>query len=209
MSKNFFEVKNVDFKVGGKTKVANVSFAIENEGDIICLLGPSGIGKTTILRTIAGLEKIETGAIELKGNVLSSNQINVEPENRNIGFVFQDFALFPHLNIKQNIEFSENGNKELFNKLIDNLSLKNHLSKYPHELSGGQQQRASIARAIYSEPKILLIDEPISNQDKNNKIEIIKIISDFTKDKEIVCILVSHEEINNISQVETISYNLS
>ena len=82
-------------------------------------------------------------------------------------------------------------------------------SKYPHELSGGQQQRASIARAIYSEPKILLIDEPISNQDKNNKIEIIKIISDFTKDKEIVCILVSHEEINNIAQVETISCTLS
>ena len=95
MSKNFFEVKNVDFKVGGKTKVANVSFAIENEGDIICLLGPSGIGKTTILRTIAGLEKIETGAIELKGNVLSSNQINVEPENRNISLAFQENSLFP------------------------------------------------------------------------------------------------------------------
>ena len=82
MSKSFFEVKNVDFKVGGKTKVANVSFAIENEGDIICLPGPSGIGKTTILRTIAGLEKIETVAIELKGNVLSSNQkmLNLKTE---------------------------------------------------------------------------------------------------------------------------------
>jgi len=90
MSKNFFEVKNVDFKVGGKTKVSNVSFAIENEGDVICLLGPSGIGKTTILRTIAGLEKIETGEIKLKGNVLSSNQINVEPENRNISLAFQE-----------------------------------------------------------------------------------------------------------------------
>ena len=77
MSKNFFEVKNVDFKIGGKTKVANVSFAIEKEGDIICLLGPSGIGKTTILRTIAGLETIKKGSIELKGNVLSSEKINV------------------------------------------------------------------------------------------------------------------------------------
>ena len=145
----------------------------------------------------------------LDDNIQSSIDKFIEPENRNIGFVFQDFALFPHLNVKQNIEFSENGNKELFNTLIDNLSIKNHLSKYPHELSGGQQQRASIARAIYSEPKILLIDEPISNQDKNNKIEIIKIISDFIKDKEIVCILVSHEEINNIAQVETRSYTLS
>ena len=74
MNKNFFEVKNVDFKVGGKTKVSNVSFAIENEGDVICLLGPSGIGKTTILRTIAGLEKIKKGSIELKGNILSSEK---------------------------------------------------------------------------------------------------------------------------------------
>ena len=74
MNKNFFEVKNVDFKAGGKIKVSNVSFAIENEGDIICLLGPSGIGKTTILRTIAGLEKIEKGSIELKGNILSSEK---------------------------------------------------------------------------------------------------------------------------------------
>ena len=180
-----------------------------NSGIINLVSGPSGSGKTTLLNLIAGLEKPSSGLIMLDGNIQSSIDKFVEPENRNIGFVFQDFALFPHLNVKQNIEFSGNRNKELFNTLIDNLSIKNYLSKYPHELSGGQQQRASIARAIYSEPKILLIDEPISNQDKNNKIEIIKIISDFTKDKEIVCILVSHEEINNIAQVKTRSYTLS
>ena len=180
-----------------------------NSGIINLVSGPSGSGKTTLLNLIAGLEKPSSGLIMLDDNIQSSIDKFVEPENRNVGFVFQDFALFPHLNVKQNIEFSENRNKELFNTLIDNLSIKNYLSKYPHELSGGQQQRASIARAIYSEPKILLIDEPISNQDKNNKIEIIKIISDFTKDKEIVCILVSHEEINNIAQVKTRSYTLS
>ena len=100
MNKNFFEIKNVDFKVGGKTKVSNVSFAIENEGDIICLLGPSGIGKTTILRTIAGLEKIEKGSIELKGNVLSSGKINLEPEDRNISLAFQENSLFPHYTVE-------------------------------------------------------------------------------------------------------------
>ena len=84
MTKNFFEVKNVDFNVSGKTKVKNVSFSIKNEGDVICLLGPSGIGKTTILRTIAGLEKIDNGSIELNSKILSSKKINVEPENRNI-----------------------------------------------------------------------------------------------------------------------------
>ena len=201
-------IKSLDFSYQNEEvfKDLNLNF---NSGVLNLVSGPSGSGKTTLLNLIAGLEKPSSGLIMLDDNIQSSIDKFVEPENRNIGFVFQDFALFPHLNVKQNIEFSENGNKELFNTLIDNLSIKNHLSKYPHELSGGQQQRASIARAIYSEPKILLIDEPISNQDKNNKIEIIKIISDFAKDKKIVCILVSHEEINNIAQAETRSYTLS
>ena len=201
-------IKSLNFSYQNEEvfKDLNLNF---NSGILNLVSGPSGSGKTTLLNLIAGLEKPSSGLIMLDDNIQSSIDKFVEPENRNIGFVFQDFALFPHLNVKQNIEFSENRNKELFNTLIDKLSIKNHLSKYPHELSGGQQQRASIARAIYSEPKILLIDEPISNQDKNNKIEIIKIISDFTKDKEIVCILVSHEEINNIAQVKTRSYTLS
>ena len=201
-------IKSLNFSYHSEDvfKDLNLNF---NSGILNLVSGPSGSGKTTLLNLIAGLEKPSSGLIMLDDNIQSSIDKFVEPENRNIGFVFQDFALFPHLNVKQNIEFSENRNKELFNTLIDNLSIKNYLSKYPHELSGGQKQRASIARAIYSEPKILLIDEPISNQDKNNKIEIIKIISDFTKDKEIVCILVSHEEINNIAQVKTRSYTLS
>ena len=201
-------IKSLNFSYQSEDvfKDLNLNFS---SGVLNLVSGPSGSGKTTLLNLIAGLEKPSSGLIMLDDDIQSSIDKFVEPENRNIGFVFQDFALFPHLNVKQNIEFSENGNKELFKTLIDNLSIKNHLSKYPYELSGGQKQRASIARAIYSEPKILLIDEPISNQDKNNKIEIIKIISDFAKDKEIVCILVSHEEINNIAQVETRSYTLS
>jgi len=188
-----FNDLNLDFKSG----VLNL------------ISGPSGSGKTTLLNLIAGLEKPSSGLIVLDDIIQSNNDKFVEPENRNIGFVFQDFALFPHLNVKQNIEFSRKGNEDLFNKLINKLDIASHLSKYPHELSGGQQQRVSIARALFSEPKILLIDEPISNQDKNNKIEIIEIISEFIKEKEIICILVSHEEINSYGQVHARSYNLS
>tara|TARA_A100001035_G_scaffold145249_1_gene114208 strand:- start:419 stop:1033 length:615 start_codon:yes stop_codon:yes gene_type:complete len=200
-------IKSLNFSYQSEEvfKGLNLNF---NSGILNLVSGPSGSGKTTLLNLIAGLEKPSSGLIMLDDDVQSSNDKFIEPENRNIGFIFQDFALFPHLNIKQNIEFSGNRNEELLNKLINKLSIANHLSKYPHELSGGQQQRVSIARALFSEPKILLIDEPISNQDKNNKTEIIRIISEFIKEKEIVCILVSHEEINNVP-VETKSFNLS
>ena len=187
-------------------KDLNLNF---KSGVLNLISGHSGSGKTTLLNLIAGLEKPSSGLIILDDIFQSNNDKFVEPENRNIGFVFQDFALFPHLNVKQNIEFSRKGNEDLFNKLINRLNIASHLSKYPHELSGGQQQRVSIARALFSEPKILLIDEPISNQDKNNKIEIIEIISEFIKEKEIICILVSHEEINSYGEVEARSYNLS
>lgn len=187
-------------------KDLNLNF---KSGVLNLISGPSGSGKTTLLNLIAGLEKPSSGLIILDDIIQSNNDKFVEPENRNIGFVFQDFALFPHLNVRQNIEFSRKGNEDLFNKLINRLNIASHLSKYPHELSGGQQQRVSIARALFSEPKILLIDEPISNQDKNNKIEIIEIISEFIKEKEIICILVSHEEINSYGEVEARSYNLS
>ena len=201
-------IKSLNFSYQNEEvfKDLNLNF---NSGILNLVSGPSGSGKTTLLNLIAGLEKPSSGLIMLDDIVQSSIDKFVEPENRNVGFVFQDFALFPHLNVEQNIEFSGNGNKELLNKLINKLSIKNHLSKYPYELSGGQQQRASIARALYSEPKILLIDEPISNQDKNNKTEIIKIISEFIKEKEIVCILVSHEEINHTVQIKTRSCILS
>ena len=200
-------IKSLNFSYQSEEvfKDLNLNF---NSGILNLVSGPSGSGKTTLLNLIAGLEKPSSGLIMLDDDVQSSNDKFIEPENRNIGFIFQDFALFPHLNIKQNIEFSGNRNDELLNKLINKLSIATHLSKYPHELSGGQQQRVSIARALFSEPKILLIDEPISNQDKNNKTEIIRIISEFIKEEEIVCIFVSHEEINNVP-VETKSFNLS
>ena len=103
MSKNFLEVKNVDFIVGGQTKVKNVSFSIQNEGDVICLLGPSGIGKTTILRTIAGLEKVNNGSIIINNKIVSSNKVHIEPEDRNISLAFQENSLFPHYNVEKNI----------------------------------------------------------------------------------------------------------
>ena len=199
MSKNFFEIKNVDFRDGNKTKVKNVSFSIENEGDIICLLGPSGIGKTTILRTIAGLENINKGSIELRGKTLSSEKINVEPENRNVSLAFQENSLFPHYTVKKNIILGAERNKNSktqqisFDELIDLFNITEILNKYPHEISAGEAQRASLARSLITKPDLLLLDEPLSNVDQSFKEEIQEKLKKILKSFKITTIIVTHD----------------
>ena len=196
---NFFEVKNVDFSVGGKVKVRNVSFVIEKEGDIICLLGPSGIGKTTILRTIAGLEKTKNGTIELKGNLLSSEKKHVEPEKRNISLAFQENSLFPHYTVKKNILLGaerNKGKKNLqlsFKEIIDLLDISLILNKFPHEISAGESQRASLARSLITQPDLLLLDEPLSNVDQSFKEEIQVKLKRILKKLKITTIIVTHD----------------
>jgi len=199
MTKNFFEVKNVDFIVGGKTKVKNVSFAIEKEGDIVCLLGPSGIGKTTILRTIAGLEKINEGSIKLKDKTISSNKINIEPEDRNISLAFQDNSLFPHYTVEKNILLGaerNRGKKEkniTLKEIVDLLDIFHILNKYPHQISAGEAQRASLARSLITQPDLLLLDEPLSNVDQSFKEEIQVRLKKILNKLKITTIIVTHD----------------
>ena len=199
MIKNFFEAKNVDFKIGGKIKVRNVSFSIEKEGDIVCLLGPSGIGKTTILRTIAGLEKINSGSIELKGKMLSSEKISVEPEERNIALAFQENSLFPHYSVEKNILLGADRNKEKKEKqislheIVKLLDISQILNKYPHQISAGEAQRASLARSLITQPDLLLLDEPLSNVDQSFKEEIQVRLKKILKKLKITTIIVTHD----------------
>ena len=198
MSKNFLEIDNVTFSASEKNKVRNVSLSIENEGDVICLLGPSGIGKTTILRTIAGLEKIQSGKIVLKSKILSSKDIHIEPEKRNISLSFQDNCLFPHFNVIQNIEFGATRNqrekKDLsVNEVVNFLHLENIINKYPHEISSGEAQRASLARSLLSKPDLLLLDEPLSNVDQSFKEEIQVKLKKILNKLKITTIIVTHD----------------
>ena len=199
MTKNFFEVNNVDFNVGNKTKVKNVSFAIKNQGDVICLLGPSGIGKTTILRTIAGLEKLKKGSIILNGKTLSSENINLEPEERNVSLAFQDNSLFPHYTIEKNILLGSERNKEKKEKkislkeIVDLLDIFHILNKYPHEISAGEAQRASLARSLIMQPDLLLLDEPLSNVDQSFKEEIQVRLKKILNKLKITTIIVTHD----------------
>ena len=178
MKNNFLEIKSVDFNIGGKTKVKNASFVIENEGETLCILGPSGIGKTTILRTIAGLDQVQKGLIKLNGKLISSKDKHVEPEDRNISLAFQDNCLFPHYTIEKNILLGVERNKSKkkkklsFKKIINLLDISKILKKYPHEISAGESQRASLARSLLTQPDLLLLDEPLSNVDQSFKEEI-------------------------------------
>ena len=198
-NKNFFEIENVDFYVGGKAKVKDVSFKIENEGDIICLLGPSGIGKTTILRTIAGLEKIDKGSITLNGRIISSKEINIEPEDRNISLAFQDNSLFPHYTVEKNILLGAERNKEKKDKkislkqIVDLLDIFHILNKYPHQISAGEAQRASLARSLITQPDLLLLDEPLSNVDQSFKEEIQVRLKKILNQLKITTIIVTHD----------------
>ena len=199
MSNNFFEVKDVDFIVGGKTKVKKMSFSIKDEGDIICLLGPSGIGKTTILRAIAGLQEIKNGQIKLKGKVLSSDNINIEPENRNISLAFQENSLFPHYSVEKNILLGAEKNsgktdkQVTFNEIVDLLDISQILNQYPHQISAGEAQRASLARSLLSKPDLLLLDEPLSNVDQSHKEDIQEKIKKMLTKLKITTIIVTHD----------------
>ena len=199
MKNNFLEIKNVDFTIGGKTKVKNASLIIENEGETLCLLGPSGIGKTTILRTIAGLEKIDKGSIKLNNKLLSSKEINVEPEDRNVSLAFQDNSLFPHYNVEKNILLGAERNKGRkkrkisFKAIIELLDISKILKKYPHEISAGEAQRASLARSLLTQPDLLLLDEPLSNVDQSFKEEIQVRLKKILSELKITTIIVTHD----------------
>ena len=199
MIKNFLEIKNVDFIIGGKTKVKNASFNIENEGETLCILGPSGIGKTTILRTIAGLEKIDKGSIKLNGKLLSSKKENIEPEHRIISLAFQDNSLFPDYTLEKNILLGAEKNKGKrrkkisFKEIIELLNISPILKKYPHQISAGESQRASLARSLIVQPDLLLLDEPLSNVDQSFKEEIQVSLKKILNKLKISTIIVTHD----------------
>ena len=187
-----FEVKNLSYSFDDGFLVKNLNFKIAHNE--ICLLkGSSGCGKSTLFNVISGLKKPDNGTIILNDNILSNEDIFVKPEKRNIGYVFQDFALFPHIDAEKNIRYAKSNNENtLFDDVISNLKLLSHLKKMPHELSGGQQQRVALARAILMQPNLLLLDEPFSNLDQSSVNSAQNLILNVIDRFNIPCLLISH-----------------
>ena len=180
--------------------VDEVSFQLA-PGEILGLLGPSGCGKTTLLRMIAGFEQPTTGTITLGGDMVASASRLLPPEKRNTGMVFQDYALFPHLNIAKNIAFGLNKrrlNKKQIKQRIDEvltlIGLEGLEKRYPHQLSGGQQQRVALARALAPQPALILLDEPLSNLDVQVRVRLRHEIRQILKATGITAIFVTHDQ---------------
>ena len=207
MSDHFFEIQKGYFVASEKNKVNNVNLVIENQGQIISLLGPSGIGKTTILRTLAGLQKLNSGKIFLKGKLIASDKIHVEPEKRNIALSFQDNSLFPNYKVIDNIDFGKkrsNGNGSSLDtkEVIELLHIGSILEKFPHQISAGEAQRVSIARSLISKPDLLLLDEPFSNIDQSLKEEIQVSVKKLLKRINLTTIIVTHDSYEAFSMAD-------
>ncbi|MFA5626507.1 MAG: ABC transporter ATP-binding protein [Thiohalomonadaceae bacterium] len=192
------EVLGIDVGYGDELFVFAASLHLA-KGEIGCLLGPSGCGKTTLLRAIAGFEPVRRGCIRLAGKEVSSVVGTVPPERRQVGMVFQDFALFPHLSVADNIAFGihhwpASKRRARVNELLQLVGLPNYGANYPHALSGGQQQRVALARAMAPKPRLLLLDEPFSSLDVELREVLAREVRRILSHEEITGLLVTHDQ---------------
>lgn len=192
-------LKGVTKKFGQVRAVHEASLTVK-EGERVVILGHSGCGKTTLLRLIAGLERPDEGEIIIRDRLASSPSVWVEPIKREIGMIFQDLALWPHMNAMENVGFglkASGGNKKALDEEIKEIlklvHLENKVTYYPRKLSGGEQQRVALARALAQRPKILLMDEPLVSLDFDLKEQMIKLILDLQRQFDITLVYVTHD----------------
>ncbi|MDW5299952.1 MAG: ABC transporter ATP-binding protein [Sedimentibacter sp.] len=206
-------IENLTKEFGKSTALNNISVEIK-DGEFIAILGPSGCGKTTLLRTIAGFIQPTKGLVRFGEEIYSSDKINVPVEKRDLGMVFQSFALWPHMTVKEQVEFplksrrnknmSLQTKRELVEKAIESTGLTAYSERLPGELSGGQRQRVALARAIVGKPSILLMDEPLSSLDAELKISMRKEIQDIHKLTGATIIYVTHDQSEALAMADRI-----
>lgn len=195
----FIEIKGLDFKYKNSSEKTIKDFSINIEkGEIISIFGESGSGKSTVLRIISGLEGPSSGRIKIDNRIIVDDNTFILPEKRGVGMIFQDYALFPHMTVSQNVKFGlKNMNKkeknERLEEVLELVNLENYKDRYPHELSGGQQQRVAIARALAPNPSLLLLDEPFSNLDTDLQSKIRGELKKIIKHTGLTAIFVTHD----------------
>lgn len=191
-------LKDVQCSYGDRVVVRGLSMHVKR-GSLVCLLGPSGCGKTTVLRAIAGFHSLDAGEIQLNERPVSSPGFTLPPEKRRLGMVFQDYALFPHLNVANNISFGLGPlptahQLQIVQAMLEIVGLQGMENRYPHELSGGQQQRVALARALAPQPDLILMDEPFSNLDVDLRERLSEEVRQILKKQNITMVLVTHDQ---------------
>ncbi len=190
------ELQGITRRFGGVAVVSDVSLSLQ-AGQLACLLGPSGCGKSTTLRIAAGVDRQSSGTVLINGEVVSDETRHMPPESRSIGLMFQDFALFPHLDVAQNVGFGLRGSRaekiQRVGELLAKVELSGYEQKYPHQLSGGEQQRVALARALAPRPRILLMDEPFSGLDNRLRDEVRDATLALLKAEDTAVLMVTHE----------------
>lgn len=206
----FIEIKDLDFRYKNSNEeiLKDINFTIK-KGDIVCILGESGSGKSTVLRLLAGLEEPNKGTIKINEEIIVNDDIFLSPEKRDIGMVFQDYALFPHMTVARNILFgieskSKEYKKQKLEQLLQLVGLEALKKKYPHQISGGQQQRVALTRALALEPELILMDEPFSNLDASLQSRIREELKSIIKKAGVTSIFVSHDKDDAINIADKI-----
>jgi iron(III) transport system ATP-binding protein len=190
-------IENISHSYGGRRVVHGVTLAVP-PGELVCLLGPSGCGKTTTLRIAAGLERPDKGRVTLNCQLVSGDGIHLPPEARNVGFLFQDYALFPHLDVAANVAFGLDGlakpaRRERVMEMLRQVGMEAYAEAWPHQLSGGQQQRVALARALAPKPRLMLLDEPFSGLDKRLRDQVRDETLHVLKNSGVSTLMVTHD----------------
>jgi iron(III) transport system ATP-binding protein len=190
----YLELKQLSFKYD-QTSIIEKFDLCANKGSITAIIGESGSGKSTLLRILAGLQNANQGIFKLDDQIIFDDKISIDAHKRKIGLVFQDYTLFPHLTVYQNIAFGmrQKNKKDRIQAILKMVELEEDTKKYPYECSGGMQQRIALARAIANQPKLLLLDEPFSNLDQELKIRLRNQFIDWAKQEDITLIWVTHD----------------
>lgn len=204
----YLSFSHISHSYSGRKVLDDISFEVA-AGEIVCLLGPSGCGKTTCLRLASGLERVSVGEITISDKFVVNANNHPAPEERNVGFLLQDYALFPHLNVFDNVAFGlygmpKNSQKTIVDDFLNQVGLLKRAQDFPHQLSGGEQQRVALARALAPDPEIMLLDEPFSSLDVLTRVKLMTETKELLKKRNVPTLMVTHDPGEAIKMADSI-----
>ncbi len=206
MAVPLISVEGVHVSFGDTNALTNLTLDVP-AGGLLALVGPSGCGKTTALRVIAGFQDVDAGSVSIRGRQVLGPSVNVAPEKRNVGMVFQDYALFPHISVAENVGYGISGSDRVARvaEVLDLVGLNGYESRFPHELSGGEQQRVALARALAPSPDVVLLDEPFSNLDAPQRERMRRELKATIRSAGVTAVLVTHDQAEALAIADVIA----